>query len=258
MRERTRAAQAQRVRPDMSHPIRSTLATWSTRLGFALSSARRYQGVDVRIFLPGPEREISFEKVHFTLALISQYSPPRFRQLGRDLRGIWITETAGNLAEYHHPEGLCLLDRAYVSQPDITASHVAATIIHEATHARLRRAGFGYEPELRRRIENVCFRAEVRFAAYLPDGQEIVDEARAQLERDPIVWTAAAADERATSKLRELGVPEWMIRFILFIFRRQQANKPAAAYRHWRRNRSTTAEGMESDLQQCSLPELSA
>ena len=68
---------------------------------------------------------------------------------------------------------------------------------------------------MRARIENVCFRAEIAFASRLPDGTAIIEQARRQLERDPVVWTREAARDRATTKLRELGVPEWLIKLII-------------------------------------------
>src|SRR5882672_12744248 len=86
-----------------------------------------------------------------------------------------------------------------------TPAHVAATIIHEATHARLMTAGVGYEPERRAKVERICFKAEIAFASRLPDGQPIIDEAQAQIKRDPEVWTDQAARARRVSKLRELG-----------------------------------------------------
>ncbi len=199
----------------LTQTIHSTLSAWYTRLWFALSASRCYQELDVRILLPGTERDFLFDKTRAALDLIHQYGPMRLRRMKRDLRGIWITYTAGNLAEYDPAGRLCLLDPAYLSRSDVTPVDVAATIIHEATHARLREAGFGYEAKSRARIENVCFRAEITFARHLPDGQEIVERACRNLILDPVVWTADSAEERVTTKLRELGVPQWLIQLII-------------------------------------------
>jgi|SRR3989344_152174 len=195
--------------------IHSTLAAWYTRICFALSTSRCYQELDVRILLPGTERDFLFDKTHAALDLIRQHGPMRLQRMKRDLRGIWITYTAGNLAEYDSAGKLCLLDPAYLLRSDVTSGDVAATLVHEATHARLRAAGFGYETKSRARIENVCFRAEIAFARHLPNGQEIVERACRNLTLDPVVWTAASAEERATTKLRELGVPQWLIRLVM-------------------------------------------
>ena len=204
--------------------IRAKLATWNTRLWFGLSKARRIQDIDVRILLPGSEGNVIFDKVSAALALIATHSPIRLRHIRRDLRGIWITETAGNQAEYDWAERLCLLDRGYLLRPEFTPAHVAASVIHEATHARLARRGFGYQPERRARVEGVCYRAELRFASRLPDQESLVEQIQRDLGRDPIAWSAAASAERAEGKLRELSVPGWLIRRII----RQPvpANKP--------------------------------
>lgn len=44
-----------------------------------------------------------------------------------------------------------------------TRSDIAATIIHEATHAKLSRAGIFIWPDIRLRIERICVREEIRF-----------------------------------------------------------------------------------------------
>ena len=199
----------------MSETVRLKLSTWNTRLWFAMSARRRCLDIEVRLFLPGAEDQPLFDKVCEALGIIAQYSPTRLQRIRQDRRGLWITETAGNVAEYHHNVGLCLLDRSQLAKADVSPAHVAATIVHEATHARLTLAGFGYEPEMRARIENVCFRGEIAFASRLPDGTAIIEQARRQLERDPVVWTREAARDRATTKLRELGVPEWLIKLII-------------------------------------------
>jgi hypothetical protein len=99
----------------------------------------------------------------------------------RDIRGIWITETAGNLAEYDHDLRLCVLDRDHVSQTNVAAADLACCIVHEATHARLRSYGIGYKPESRARVERVCYRAEIAFAGRLPAGGARVDGAERAL-----------------------------------------------------------------------------
>src|SRR5258706_9800984 len=90
---------------------RAKLTSWNTRLWFGLSTAQKCQDIDVRILLPGKDRTVLFAKVSAALALIAQYSPIQLDRIRHDLRGIWITETAGNLAEYERAQRLCVLDR---------------------------------------------------------------------------------------------------------------------------------------------------
>jgi hypothetical protein len=170
------------------------------------------QQVDVRCSLgSSDDRQLVFQKVCEGIALIAQYNPVRLAQIRRDLRGVRIDHCDG-VAQYRHKTRLCLLDFHYVMGQEVTPAHVAASIIHEATHARLMKAGFGYEIERRARIERLCFKAEKAFGSRVPDGKAIVEEAQAQMERDPDVWTDQAILDRRVTKLRKLGVPEWVIR----------------------------------------------
>ena len=188
-------------------------------LGFALgvpislrSMRACCQQIDVRCSLGNPnDRRLILQKVCEGIGLIAQYSPLRLARIRRDLRGVRIDHCDG-VAEYHHKTRLCLLDFHHIMRQEVTPAHVAASIIHEATHARLMKAGFGYEKERRARIERVCSKAEKAFGSRLPDGKAIVDEALAQMERDPEVWTDQAALARRLTKLRKLGIPEWVIR----------------------------------------------
>jgi hypothetical protein len=101
-----------------------------------------------------------------------------------------------------------------------TPEQIASTIVHEATHARLRRCGIGYDEAIRARVEAICFRREIAFADSLPDGALSRDEAERNLTlRPPSDWTNDAMRDRHRSgseeALRYLGVPEWSIRFVL-------------------------------------------
>lgn len=62
--------------------------------------------------------------------------------------------------------GVCFLDEARVTK--YSSAVVAASLIHEATHARLERRGIRNWPDLKNRIEAVCVREELAFAARLP------------------------------------------------------------------------------------------
>jgi hypothetical protein len=93
--------------------------------------------------------------------------------------------------------------------------------VHEATHARLMRCGIGYDEALRARVEAVCMRREIAFAAKLPDGKEITDRAKDNLERcaDGSYLTNVAFrqryDDANISELRRLGCPAWLIQALL-------------------------------------------
>jgi len=99
---------------------------------------------------------------------------------------------------------------------------LASTIVHETTHARLERYGIGYSEELRARVEAICSRRELAFAARLPASSELQQSIVRCLE-----WYQANSDqfsdahfqERHTAggieALRYLGTPDCLIRAIL-------------------------------------------
>jgi hypothetical protein len=76
-----------------------------------------------------------------------------------------------------------------------SASHpelIAAVIVHEAAHARLMRYGIGYEAPLRHRVEAICARREAAFAAKLPNGEKVREQAENRLAWPTDAWTDAA------------------------------------------------------------------
>jgi hypothetical protein len=96
---------------------------------------------------------------------------------------------------------------------------IAAAIVHEATHARLWRCGIGYDEELRARVEAACFRRELAFAAKLPNGERVQEQARDALAIPPATWTDTAERDRnvdgSTEVLHHLGAPNGLVRALL-------------------------------------------
>jgi len=87
---------------------------------------------------------------------------------------------------YFHEQRACLVELTFTVNPDFSDAEVAATILHEAMHARLDRLGFPLEMEDRARQERFCRRAEIEFGRLVPNGDRVV--ARAQ-------WTSELSDE---------------------------------------------------------------
>jgi len=192
------------------------------RLLVLLSRRRQVASFDVREFSLSDSPPLgAVEKVAAALQLLATHSPVRFARIRRNVRRIIIANTAGNLAEYHHSIRACFLDPAYLAADDVTPALVAGTIAHEATHARLRTAGFGYPLSLRARIEKLCFEAENDVGRRMPGGEEVTVRAQRQLARDPSAWTDDARRARAKDALRKLGLPSWFLRIF-------GAHKPAA------------------------------
>jgi len=115
-----------------------------------------------------------------TLGLIEQYVPHHFRHLARDFAYI-VVERFACRGAYFHQQHACLVELTFTVNPDFSDAEVAATILHEAMHARLHRLGFPLEMEDRARQERFCRRAEMEFGQLVPSGERVVARANATL-----------------------------------------------------------------------------
>jgi hypothetical protein len=119
------------------------------------------------------------------LSLIERYVPHHFRRLTRDFNFIVVQRFACRGA-YFHAQRACLVELTFTVNPDFSDAEVAATILHEAMHARLHALGFPLEMEDRARQERFCRRAEIEFGKLVPEGEKVV--ARGE-------WSSALDDE---------------------------------------------------------------
>src|SRR5262245_53207892 len=98
---------------------------------------------------------------------------------------------------------------------------IASVIVHEATHARLRRCGIGYNEDERARVEAICARRKLVFAAKLPNGERVRAAAVQCLEwcAIPSYWSNESRSEHersaAVETLRYVGCPDWLARTII-------------------------------------------
>lgn len=107
---------------------------------------------------------------------------------------------------------MCELEDNFVRAEDTSVAQIASAIVHEATHARLMRLGFGYEEPKRLRIEHICFGAQQAFARRLPDGKELVKEVEeTQAYYGEAYFSDAGQRDAIREGLRTLGVPKWII-----------------------------------------------
>jgi hypothetical protein len=112
-----------------------------------------------------------------TLAMIEKYVPHHFRHLKRDFAYIVVQRFACRGA-YFHEQRACLVELTFTVNPDFSDAEVAATILHEAMHARLHQLGFPLEMEDRARQERFCRRAEIEFGLLAPNANRVVERAR--------------------------------------------------------------------------------
>ncbi len=193
-------------------------------LTYRLANKQTLCTIRVAILLPDEDdRAIVYPTIQAALHLIQQHDTRRFRQVQRYIRAIILSEHPMNLAQWWDDIRMCELARPYVVAASTTPTHLAATIIHETTHARLFRLGIDYQQSIRARVEAVCYKAEIDFARGLPDGAGIVQHAERALARDPTYWSTSTFRERDFEALRRLGCPDWLVRAVQWLSRRRAA-----------------------------------
>ncbi len=126
-----------------------------------------------------------------SLSLIAQYVPHHFRHLKRDFAYIVVQRFACRGA-YFHERRACLVELTFTVNPGFSDAEVAATILHEAMHARLHALGFPLEMADRARQERFCRRAEIEFGLFAPNAERVVERAR---------WSSALSDEEVAPEI---------------------------------------------------------
>lgn len=181
-------------------PIRD----WLERtLGSTQVSARTLHGLTVTVHNTRPDVDTAqvYARLDEALGLLARHVPHHYRRLPRDFAGIIVQRFACRGA-FFPEERLCMVELTFAVNPDFSAAQVAATILHEAMHARLHTLGFPLEMEDRARQERFCRKAEIEFGRLVPGGEPIVARAGgAMLESDedvaPVIDPRLAAERIA-------------------------------------------------------------
>ena len=164
-------------------------------LGGGTRTVTRYEVLGIPVVVENTRPDIDtrdvIARLERTLAMIQQYVPHHFRHLQRDFDHIIVKRFACRGA-YFHEQRACLVELTFSVNPDFSDAEVAATILHEAMHARLDALGFPLEMEDRARQERFCRRAEIEFGNLVPGGDKVV--ARAQ-------WTSDLSDEEVAPEI---------------------------------------------------------
>ncbi len=159
------------------------------------------------------------------LVMIGKYVPHHFRHMRRDFDHILVERYACRGA-YFPDDRVCLVELTFTANRDFSIAQVAATILHEAMHARLHELGFPLEMDDRARQERFCRRAEIEFGNAVPGGEPVVDRALAALtaaDEDvaPRIDPMLAAHRVRQVDLEALDQPKWLKRSIA---KRQEKN----------------------------------
>ena len=185
------------------------------------------RGIPVAVVNARPDVQTSavVQRLDEALGLIERYQLPRFRHLQRDLREIRVMPYPCRGA-YFSRGHVCLTELTFVGRGEFSAAQVAASILHEATHARIDRRGVRSEDMAR--IERICRRAELAFGEALPTtlGAPVIERARDSIaladdEVAPTVDWNEAHLRRDIAELEAMQFPGWITRRLVALRRRR-------------------------------------
>jgi hypothetical protein len=164
-----------------------------------LAEQRVVHGLPVCIINTRPDiqTERVIQRLTAALDLLATYAPRGYRRLRSDLAGFVVQRFACRGAFFPQSRE-CLVELTFTVNPRHAIPEIAASILHEATHARVARMCKTRPPEHHAREERLCRRAELEFGLALPDGAVVVQRARESLalgDREvapPVDWAEAA------------------------------------------------------------------
>lgn len=190
------------------------------RLERTLTKVRTLHGMRVEVFNQRADIDDArlFARVDEALGMIARADPRRFARLARDLRVIHVRRGMTRGA-YYHEGRVCVLDNTFVANPQFSATEVAACIVHEAMHARVAVMGVRRLPGMLPKEERLCRKAEIAFAARVPDGAPVLARATAALHaRDadvaPAIDYAEVRRRVLAADLQAMRGPTWLKRII--------------------------------------------
>jgi hypothetical protein len=136
------------------------------------------QGIPVVILNSRPDIELDdiLARLGVALTLLDRYAPHHLRRMRTDFARILVARYACRGA-YFPGDRTCLVELTFTVNRDFSEAEVAATILHEAMHARLHSLGVSMEMADRPRQERFCRRAEIEFGRAVPGGEKIESRA---------------------------------------------------------------------------------
>jgi hypothetical protein len=157
------------------------------------------RGMPVRVINTRPDIRTGdvLDRLGAALDLIAHYAPRRARRLQQDISG-FVVERFACRGAFFPASRECLVELTFTVNPRHGLPEIAASIVHEATHARVARMCRARSPDQQAREERLCRRAELELGLALPDGATVVARARQSLALAdravaPVVdWSEAA------------------------------------------------------------------
>jgi hypothetical protein len=187
---------------------------------FRLAKGRIYRGVNVRVLLAIDAKPADLlKKTDAAIELIANNDQRQHDRILRLVDGILVFGEAGAQGEWHEPARLIRLNERYIADSSVQAPELAATIVHETTHAWLNAWQFRYVAARRQRLEAICQRSAAAFLRRIPDGQTLAaryDEWADAILSDPeSEWSDAALDQHHAEDLAQMSVPRWLIQLLM-------------------------------------------
>ncbi|HZA99272.1 MAG TPA: hypothetical protein VE399_10870 [Gemmatimonadales bacterium] len=148
-----------------------------------MSGQHQIRGLSVRIENARPDIDSSqvLDRLTRALDLIHAYAPRCLRRMQRDLAGIVVRRFPCRGA-FFHQERECLVELTFTVNPRHSLAEIAASMVHEAMHARLLAMCGPLPQHQRAREERLCRKAELEFGLAIPDGDTVVQRARIALQ----------------------------------------------------------------------------
>jgi hypothetical protein len=154
-------------------------------------------------------REV-LDRLGRALDLIAVHAPRRFRRLRQDIQGFVVRRFPCRGA-FFPQSGECLVELTFTVNPRHSLAEIAASIVHEGTHARVAARCGPLAQTYRAREERLCRQAELEFGVAVPDGGPVVERARSALamadpDLAPVVdWAEGARRVSAADAKGGLG-----------------------------------------------------
>ena len=180
---------------------------------------RVVNGMEVVFFSGAGDPDMHLDKVAAALDLVRQCSPRRFARIRRDITRIAVVGRGGEV--YDHALRTYMVDLEVLQHR--STEEAALAIVHEATHARLWNCNIKTTERNEARIESLCVKQEIEFAARLTNAATLIERARAKLSQP--WWGAAPQERRMEDQLLSLRVQKWIIA-VLRAIRRHFADSP--------------------------------
>jgi hypothetical protein len=129
---------------------------------------------------PGIDTGEVIQRLDQALGLLQRYVPHRYRRMQRDVHQL-VVQRFPCRGAYFPAERAILTELTFLVNPSFNTTQIAASIVHEATHARVAASLRGDVANRRPREERLCRMAELEFGMAVPEGAAVVERARASL-----------------------------------------------------------------------------